>query len=272
MGMVTVFERVTTVFVIGIYKTTRGKNEMEKRKKQSFLLKHVFHQVGKSIHQFSMIEDGDRILVGVSGVDSLCLLWVLRERLKWIPVSYELKAIFIDPGFNEEVCEHIGEYLQRENFGYEIIKTNIGLHIQRPGNKKSPCFLCSWERRKRLFLYAHDMGYNKIALGHHMDDINVTLFLNMLYGSSISTMLPRQEFFDGEIILIRPLAMLSKEKIGKLTRLLKLPSLENSCPFSENSQRSEVEAFLNHFYKKDRRIRYNIFHALRNVKGAYLPA
>ena len=244
---------------------------MIEKKRQSSLRKHVFHWVGKAIHQFHMIENGDKILVGVSGVDSLCLLWILRERLKWIPIRYELKAVFLDPGFDGGMGESIEEYLRRENFDYEIMKTNIGLDAQKPGNTKSPCFLCSRERRKRLFTYAHDINYNKIAMGHHLDDINVTLFLNILYGSSISTMLPRQDFFGGLIIIIRPLALLSKEKIDQLTCLLKLPSVINPCPFSKNSQRSEITNFLNHFYRKDCRIRYNIFKALKNINKDYLP-
>ena len=242
-----------------------------KKRRFPYHIQRIFHWVGKAIDQYQMIEEGDRILVGVSGWDSLCLLWVLRERLKWIPVKYEIKALYIDPGFDEKIRQVIEGYLKRELFDYDIIKTDIGVEAHKSNNQKNPCFFCSRERRKKLFTFAADIHYNKIALGHHLDDINATLFVNILYGSSISTMKPRQDLFKGRITIIRPFAFIYREQIQRLANFLSLSPIVNPCPSSKSSQRKAINDLLNHFYKKDQRIRYNIFQAMRNVHREYLP-
>lgn len=234
-------------------------------------IQKIFHRVGKAIDQFQMMEDGDRILVGVSGVDSITLLWLLRERLTWIPVKYTLKAIYIDPGFDETTGKIIGDYLRKESFDYKIIKTDIGMKAHEPHAQENPCFLCSQERKKRLFLLAREGNYQKIALGHHLDDINATLFINILYGGSISTMLPRQDLFGGRLTIIRPLTLVGKEQIQKLAEFLNIPPIVNPCPSSQVSQRKQINEFLDYFYSKDQRIRYNIFHAMSNIHRDYLP-
>jgi len=234
-------------------------------------IQRVFHLVGKAIDQFQMMKNGDRIVVGVSGVDSITLLWILRERLEWIPVEYTLKAVYIDLGFDKTTAKIIEDYLKKESYDYEIINTDIGMRAHEPRAQYNPCFLCSRERRKRLFLLARDGNYQKLALGHHLDDINATLFMNIFYGSSISTMLPRQDLFGGALSIIRPLALVYKEQIQKLAESLSIPSIVNPCPSSQISQRKKINKFLNHFYRKDRRIRYNIFHAMRNINKDYLP-
>lgn len=234
-------------------------------------IQRVFRWLGKAIDQFQMIEHGDRILVGVSGADSLCLLWALRERLQWIPVSYELKALYIDMGFEGELGFALEGYLRKEGFDYEIIRTDIGPAAHVPTNEKNPCFLCSRARRKRLFACARDHHCGKIALGHHLEDINATLFLNILYGGSLSTMLPRQEFFEGELSVIRPLALVYREQVHRMAMFLGLPPLENPCPSSRTSARNAVNELLGRFYQKDRRIRYNIFQSMRHIHREYLP-
>jgi len=251
----------------------KGKPPFLKRGKQHFpyQVQRIFRWVGKAIDQFQMIREGDRIAVGVSGVDSLCLLWILRERLKWIPVRYHVKAIYVDLGFGGAMSRTIGAYLQREGFDYTVIETDFGIRAHSSANRENPCFLCAQERRKTLFGFLHDNNCNKLALGHHLEDINATFFLNILYGSSLSTMLPCQELFEGRVTIIRPLALVYKEQLHRLADFLELPAVINPCPSSNNSQRQEVNDLLNHFYMKDRRIRYNIFQAMRNINSAYLP-
>ena len=234
-------------------------------------IKNIFHWTGKAISDFQMIGDGDRIVVGVSGVDSLCLLWTLRERLRWIPIKYELKAVYIDLGFDEEFGQIIEDCLKKEAYDYGIFKTNIGREAHGPVNRKNPCFYCSMKRKRKLFSLARDWNCNKIALGHHLEDINATLFLNILYGGAISAMLPRQEFFGGKVAIIRPLALAYKEQIEKMAASLGLPPINNPCPSSKTSQRKEVDDFLRHFYKKYPRVHSNIFRAMRNVNKDYLP-
>jgi len=241
------------------------------KKRYPKYIQQVFRGVGKAIDRFDLTEDGDKILVGVSGVDSIALLWLLRERLTWIPVKYTLKAVYLNPGFNETMEKIIGNYLRRESFDYDIIKTDFGIKAHEPCARENPCFLCSHERKKRLFLLAREGNFQKIALGHHLDDINATLFINILYGSSISTMLPRQDLFGGKLAIIRPLALINKEQTKKLAEFANIPAIVNTCPSSQVSQRKQINEFLDHFYKKDQRIRYNIFHAMSNIHRDYLP-
>ncbi len=242
-------------------------------KKRAFPLavQRLFRWLGKAVLHYGMIAHGDRILVGVSGVDSLCLLWLMRERLSWIPIEYELHAAHIDLGFDPRVRLAIEQYLQDESYAYTVVKTDIGLRAHSKENLKNPCFYCSWQRRKVLFKLCKEHGFNKIALGHHLEDINATLFINIIYGGSVSTMTPCQQFFDGRVTIIRPLCMVYKEQIEHLISFAAIPAVDNPCPSAKTSQRKEVGDMLNHFYKKDRRIRYTIFNALSNVRDEYLP-
>ncbi|MCX8012274.1 MAG: tRNA 2-thiocytidine biosynthesis TtcA family protein, partial [Desulfobacterota bacterium] len=234
-------------------------------------IQKIFSWVGKAISQFQMVENGDRIVVGVSGVDSLSVLWVLRERLRWVSIKYEILPIYIDLGFNGDLNKQITDYLKSEAYDFKTLNTDVGIRSHSSANRKNPCFFCSRERKKILFNFARENNCNKIVLGHHIEDINATLFLNIIYGSSISTMLPRQDFFGGKLTIIRPFALVSKVQIQKLADSVGMPPLVNPCPSALNSQRYQINRFLDYFYKKDRRIRYNIFRALKNINKDYLP-
>lgn len=234
-------------------------------------VQRIFHWVGKAAARYRMFKDGDRIMVGVSGVDSLSLLWILRERLAWIPISYTLKAVYIDLGFGAAQQQAIEQYLSNESYDYAVITTDIGLRAHSEENRENPCFYCAWQRRKKLFQLCRENNYNKIALGHHLEDINATLFMNIIFNGSVSTMVPCQKFFDGEVTIIRPLALVYKEQLQHFGAFLNIPPVENPCPSAKNSQRKEVDDFLQHFYRRDRRIRYSIFNALSNIHRDYLP-
>lgn len=249
----------------------RGSGRPGKKRKYPYSVQNVFRWLGKALTRYAMIEDGDRIIVGVSGIDSLSLLWLLRERLSWIPVTYKLKAVFIDLGFDEATGQAMEQYLQDEAYEYAILKTDIGLTAHGEENRENPCFYCAWQRRKLLFQVCADEDFNKIAFGHHLEDINATFFLNVIYSGSVSTMTACQSFFDGQVTIIRPLAMLYKKQIEQLASFAGIPAINNPCPSAKTSQRKEVAEMLNHFYKKDPRIRYNIFNALSNVRAEYLP-
>ncbi|MBN2466982.1 MAG: tRNA 2-thiocytidine(32) synthetase TtcA, partial [Deltaproteobacteria bacterium] len=254
--------------------TEQQENCPAKRKKKRTYpssIQKVFRHVGRAADEFRMFEEGDRIMVGVSGTDSLCLLWVLRERLNWIPIRYDLKAVFVDPGFDERMGAIIKHYLQNQGYDYEIIKTDIGLRAHSPENRENTCFYCSWQRKKKLFAWARENRCNKIALGHHLEDINTTLLINIIYGGSISTMMPRQDLFGGNLSIIRPLALLYKDQITRLANDVGLPILVNPCPSSATSQRKEIGDILNRFYQKDPRIRYTIFRSLQHVRNDYIP-
>jgi tRNA 2-thiocytidine biosynthesis protein TtcA len=233
--------------------------------------KEIRSLMGKAIHRYGLIQEGDRILVGVSGgKDSLTLVHLLHERSKRVPIHYELMPVYIDLGFDSGRADILRNFFESKGLPYHIESTDIGRRANSAENRENPCFLCSWERRKCLFHLAHRFKCNKIALGHHQDDIIETLLLNIFYSAEISTMLPLQTLFKGKITLIRPLALLEEKKIERFAQEMKLPFGSSGCPSSGKTKRKVVKDLIETLSKRDRRVKGNIFRALSNVKLDYL--
>ena len=227
--------------------------------------------MGKALHRYQMISDGDRIIVGVSGgADSLTLLWMLNERLKRVPINYELFAVYIDPGFEGSFGESLQWYGDTLGLPIRAEYTEYGLLAHGPENRENPCFLCSRLRRKRLFEIADELGCNKLALGHNKDDIIETLFMNICYAGEISTMVPSQTFFQGKFTVIRPLAFADEQLIRKFARDQKFPEFINPCPSANSSKRREVKTFLHQLYRANKNVKGNIFRAMSHVNTEYL--
>jgi len=228
--------------------------------------------VGKAIHSRGMLAEGDRVLVAVSGgKDSLALLWLLRERLRRIPIRYDIVAVHADPGFGGDSAGRMAAFFEEHGFFYRVIRGDFGPRAHGPENRENPCFLCSRMRRKALFEAARDLGCNKIAFGHHKDDVIETLFLNLFYGGSISTMKPVQAFFGGRITAVRPLYLVDESVVARYGRDMGWPEIDLGCPTAGRSKRTEVKEMLEALYRTNRKIKGNIFHALQNVREDYLP-
>ncbi len=247
-------------------------HELEGRKGAvGYAAKEMRRLVGRAIHERTMLEDGDRVLVAVSGgKDSLSLLWLLRERLRRIPISYEILAVHVDPGFGAGSSSRMAAFFEEHGFAFRIIQGDFGPRAHSPENLENPCFLCSRLRRKALFETAGALGFNKIAFGHHKDDLIETLFLNLFYGGSISTMAPVQGFFEGRLTAIRPLYRVEEKVVGRYARDMGWPEIDLGCPTAGRSKRSEIREMLTRFYRKNPKIKGNIFHALQNVRDGYL--
>ena len=227
--------------------------------------------VGKALHRYDLISDGDRIVVGVSGgKDSLTLMHVLSERQTRVPVRYELFAVHIDPGFEGGFSEPLGVYCDKQGYRLRVEYTDYGLIGHGPENRENPCFLCSRLRRKRLFEIADELDCNKIALGHNKDDIIETLFMNIFYAGEISTMVPSQSFFEERFTVIRPLAFADETLIKSFANDQKFPEFINPCPSASNSKRQEIKALLNDLYRSNNKIKGNIFRAMSHVRMDYL--
>jgi tRNA 2-thiocytidine biosynthesis protein TtcA len=227
--------------------------------------------MGKALHGYEMIADGDRIVVGVSGgADSLTLMWMLTERLKRVPIDYDLFAVYIDPGYEGSFGESLEWYGRKVGFSIRVETTDYGLVAHSPENRENPCFLCSRLRRKRLFEIADELGCNKLALGHNKDDIIETLFMNICYAGEISTMVPSQTFFQEKFTVIRPLAFSDEQLIRKFARDQKFPEFINPCPSANKSKRAEMKAVLQQLYRANKKVKGNIFRAMRHVKTDYL--
>ena len=232
--------------------------------------KEIRSLVGKAIHRYGLIQEGDRILVGVSGgKDSLTLLHLLNERLKRVPIHYELIPVHIDLGFDSGRPEILKDHFERKGLPYHMEFTDIGRRANSPENRENPCFLCSWERRKRIFQLANRLKCNKVALGHHKDDIIETLLINIFYSGEISTMLPLQSLFKGKITLIRPLSLVEEKKIERFARAMDLPFGPSGCPSSGRTKRREVKEIIEALSRKNHRVKGNIFRSLSNIKMDY---
>ncbi|SDT84566.1 ATP-binding protein [Desulfobacula phenolica] len=235
------------------------------------LQKRINRAVGKAIHDWDMILENDRILVGLSGgKDSQALLKILFALQKKAPIKFELLPVHIDAGFEGSFAKDLENYVETAYGALKIEYKDYGVLAHSDENRANPCFLCSWLRRKRLFEIAQEQGCKKIALGHNKDDIIETLFINICYAGKIGTMKPRQSFFNGAIDIIRPLAYVEKKDIIRFGQLFDLPEFKNNCPSANKTKRSEIKNLLETLYKHNKHIKGNIFRAMSNVALDYL--
>ena len=200
--------------------------------------KALKRSVGKAVHHYDMIADGDRLAVGLSGgADSLTMMWFLKDRLIRVPIRYEVFAVYIDPGFEDGFSDTLVRYCEEMGYSLRVEQTDYGPLSHSDVNRENPCFLCSRLRRKRLFEVADELGCRKLALGHNKDDIIETLFLNMCYAGEISTMQPLQPLFQGEFTVIRPLAFSDEEMIPAVCKGYGFSGIHQSLP-----QRRDIQA------------------------------
>jgi len=233
--------------------------------------KSINRLVGKAMHTYDMLADGDRVLVTVSGgVDSLTLALLLDKWRRKAPIAYELLAVHVDMGFGAAMRELVEEQLRLVALPFRILETDFGKRAAEELDGKSACFECARQRRNRLFAFAREQSFSKIAFAHHKEDIIETFFLNLLYGGNLSTMVPRQELFAGRLTIIRPLAFVEKSDIMVLAGQFGVRPVANPCPWSSRSKRDRVRELLAALYGNNPRIKSNIFAALANSRPDYL--
>lgn len=234
----------------------------------SYAAREIKRLMGKAIHQCHMIEEGDKILVAVSGgQDSLSLLWLLRDRLRRVPISYDLMAVHVELGFSDDTREKLEHFLRTNGFVFSVLETKFGPLAHGTENRENPCFLCSRLRRKAIFEKAAELECNKVAFGHHKDDFIETFFLNLFFAGSISTLRPCQELFNGKLIIVRPLYLVNTSTIKKFAEEMGFPALESGCPSSLSSKRRQIRSLLFNLYKSNRKIKANITSALQGIEG-----
>jgi tRNA 2-thiocytidine biosynthesis protein TtcA len=250
-----------------------GRAEGMVTERRSKLFHHLKKWLEMAVVDYAMLEEGDRVLVGVSGgMDSLVLLDLLNTPHIFIPPKVSLVAATIDLGFDgsDGDFERLKTHLAQGEYEYVMERTDIGPLSHSDYNKKNPCFLCSRLRRKRLFELAAELGCNKIAFAHHKDDIIETLLLNIFYSREISTMMPKQSVFGGKLHIIRPLAYIREPLIKRYGKEQGFPVIENRCPSSRDSRRTYIKKLLDTMEKDNRKVRENIFKAMKHVKLDYL--
>jgi len=247
--------------------------EAKQRTRLNKLQKKLRREVGRAIADFNMIGEGDKVMVCLSGgKDSYTMLEILRNLQHSAPVNFELVAVNLDqkqPGFPEH---ELPEYLEKEGVAYHILeKDTYSIVKEKVPEGKTTCGLCSRLRRGSLYGFAEEIGANKIALGHHRDDIIETLFLNMFYGGKMKAMPPKLRSDDNRNIVIRPLAYCREKDIIEFSNFKDFPIIPcNLCGSQENLQRQVIKEMLNKWDRDQPGRIENIFAAIQNIAPSQL--
>ncbi|BBF05695.1 TPA: tRNA 2-thiocytidine(32) synthetase TtcA [Haemophilus influenzae] len=249
----------------------------QQEKKQSYnfnkLQKRLRRNVGNAIADFGMIEDGDKVMVCLSGgKDSYTLLDILLNLQQSAPIKFDIVAVNLDqkqPGFPEHV---LPEYLESIGVNYKIVQENTyGIVKEKIPEGKTTCSLCSRLRRGILYRTATELGATKIALGHHRDDMLATLFLNMFYGGKMKSMPPKLISDDGKQIVIRPLTYCKEKDIEKYAIAKEFPIIPcNLCGSQPNLQRQVVKEMLNTWDRQYPGRLETMFSAMQNITLSHM--
>ncbi len=226
--------------------------------------RRIVSRFHKGISKYNLIEEGDRILAGISGgKDSLCLLEMLGLRMKIDKPHFTVEAVHIrmenikyetDTGYLEEFAAQYGIKMH-------CLTTGFNAHTD---TRKSPCFLCSWNRRKQMFMKAQELGCNKIALGHHMDDIIHTAMMNEFFQGHFSTMPAMLKMRKMPLTIIRPLCMVEESDIYRYARYRGYEKQVKLCPYETNSHRSDIRDIFGRIEEMNPEARYSVWNALES--------
>ena len=251
--------------------------ELHQKAEASIIKKYkktIWHPFIGALKDYQLIQSGDRIAVCISGgKDSMLLAKCIQHLQLYSEVPFDAKYIVMDPGYNMENRQKILDNAQKLQIPVTIFESNIFQVVSK--NTGSPCYLCARMRRGHLYRAAQDAGCNKIALGHHFDDVIETILMSMLYGAQIKTMMPKlhSKNFPG-MELIRPLYMIREKDIVAWARYNGLSFIRSACRFTEevenqesaeNSKRAEVKRLLAQLRKTSSYIDMNIFRSIHNI-------
>ena len=235
--------------------------------------KKLGRAVSRAIADFSMVEEGDRLLVAVSGgKDSYTMLHILRSLQRKAPVRFELRAVNVDQGHPGYPASVLREYMAREGYDFTMIEEDTySIVTEKIPEGKTYCSLCSRLRRGILYRVARELGCNKIALGHHRDDILQTLFLNLFFAGQLGAMPPRLVADGGSLVVVRPLVYCAEEDIRAFSDLAEFPILPcDLCGSQENSQRKAMARMLDQLERDHPGTKTVMLSALQNVRPSHL--
>jgi len=230
----------------------------------------LIKKINKANRDFDLIADGDRIAVAVSGgKDSLTLLELLHRRRRSVREDYALVPVHVISDWrctDQDQRAWLEQYFQ--SLGLEYAFPEITIMGDGEGDQREPdCFWCAWNRRKALFQTAHALHCNKVAFGHHADDIAQTTLLNLFYQGRLETMEPKVEFFDGVITLIRPLAYVPEKETVRFARAAGFPLEQTTCPNALTSQRARMAQLLRQIEADCPQVKVNLFRAVQGRTG-----
>lgn len=242
--------------------------EIERSIQKKYKVK-TFSKFLKALDQYDLIQEGDKIAVGMSGgKDSLLLAKMLQQLQKFSKVKYKVEFIAMDPGFSPENRRKLEDICEYMDIPVKIFETNI-FEIVHEISKDSPCYLCARMRRGNLYAKAKELGCNKLALGHHFNDVIETIMLNIMWAGAYKTMMPKlkSQNFDG-LELIRPLYLIKERDIIRWLNNTGIVPMDEACPIMEkknDSQRQNVKKIIENLRKENPNVEKSIFKSSENV-------
>ena len=227
-------------------------------------IKRVLSYTRRAVDDYEMIKPNDRIAVGVSaGKDSLTLLCALSELRRFYPVPFELCAITVDMGFEGMDLSGVEALCKELDVEYHVIPTQISKIIFDVRKEKNPCSLCAKMRRGALHSAAKELGCNKVALGHHFDDVVETFMLNLFFEGRLGCFQPVTYLSRMDITLIRPMIYMPEKDVRYFASKAELPIVSSPCPADKNTEREEMKQLLSKLERENKGLRYRIFGAIQ---------
>ncbi len=226
-------------------------------------MKRLLSFVRRAVDDYNLIEEGDRIAVGVSGgKDSLALLCALAEMRRFYPKKYEVVAVTIDMGFEGGDFSPLADFCRELNVPYVVEKTDIARIIFDIRRESNPCSLCAKMRRGSLHSAAVENGCNKVALGHHFDDAVETFMMNLFFEGRLGCFSPKSYLSNRKITLIRPLLYATEKDVIYFTNKRQLPVITSLCPEDHATEREKMKKLLSELEKNNKGLRHRIFGAM----------
>lgn len=249
------------------------KNDLYLESLRKIYKKKIWSKFVKALNDFNLIEEGDKIAVGVSGgKDSLLLCKLFQELKRDRSKNFEVVFVSMNPGFKEKDIFEFKENLKKLNIECEVFDSNVW-EVSFRESPDSPCFLCAKMRRGVLYKKVEEIGCNKLALGHHFDDIVETSLINMFYAGTLKTMIPKVSSTSGKLSLIRPLAYVKEADIISFMNKNSIKPMGCGCSVQageKDSKRKEIKELLKELEKTNKNIKQSIFNSLRNINIDYV--
>lgn len=231
-------------------------------------IQHLYSLVRQAIDDYSLIDNGDKLAIGISGgKDSLTLLYALAGLQKFYPKKFELIAASVDLGLEGFDLSEIDKLCKDLNVEYHIIKTDIAkISQEKSQNQSSPCSWCAKLRKGAFNSYIKELGCNKIVYAHHKDDVIETMMLSLFYEGKFYSFPPKTYFEDMELTLIRPMIYVSEAEVKGFTNKYNLPVVKNPCPYDGFTKREYVKQLLGQINKENPGVKTRLFSAIINGK------
>lgn len=233
-------------------------------------LQQLYSHTRKAIDDYQLIESGDKIAVGISGgKDSLTLLYALSGLRRFYPKKFDLVAVTVSLGYEEFDLTAVVALCKELDVPYHVIPTEIAKIIFEERQEKSPCYLCAKMRKGALNNAIKELGCNKVAYAHHMDDVIETAFLSMIFEGRFYSFPPKTYMEDSDLTIIRPMIYVSEAEVKGFRNIYQLPVVNNPCPMDGNTKREYVKQLIRQINLEHPGVKTRLFHAIQtgNIDG-----